>query len=218
MPFADLSGVMVHRMRLTVPFSGRWHADLALVTNTDVSGPQILNIVGIPWSCAYVRAIDFSGERGIRVVAGTGGWAQTIASKQYGPGPPQVTTQMVVNDAALACGEPSPVLDPSVPATIGNAFLRQSGAAAAVLNAILGSAWWIGSSGVVQTAPRGGTVASPFYAERVDGATGVYVIATESPQDWTPGISFAGPTVSGIVSRVTHVIDRDKLRTEVMVA
>lgn len=217
MSFCDLSGVLVYRMRLVVPFSGRWHADLVLVDATDISGPQTLNLAGVTWSCAYVREIDFAGERGVRVVAGAGGWASTIPAKQYGGGI-TVTTQMVVNDAALAAGELSPVLDPSVPSTLGNAFLRQRGAAISVLQQILGPDWWTDTDGRVQTAPRAGSVGSAFLATHVDGATGTYEIATESPSDWMPGVSFSGPTVAGTVSRVTHIIERNTFRTEVMAA
>lgn len=217
MSFCDLSGVLVHRMRLVVPFSGRWHADLVLVAAQDIAGPQTLNLAGTAWTCAYIRAIDFAGERGVRVVAGAGGWGQRIPDKQYGPGA-SITTQMVTSDAALACGEPAPVIDTSVPSTVGNAYLRQAGPAVTVLQQFLGPAWWTDTGGRVQTAPRAGTVSSAFSAIRVEGATGIYEIATEAPTDWMPGVSFSGPTVSGTVSRVTHVIDRDTFRTEVMAA
>lgn len=213
--FADLTGVMVTAMRLVVPWSGRWHADVSLIGTTDVSGMQTLNFIGVPWSCAYVRAVDFAGQRGVRVVAGRGGWSQSIPAKQYGQG--TITTQTVCADAAVACGEVAPVIDASVPSTVGSAFCRQAGAASLVLQQVLGDAWWTDTTGTVQTKPRTSQVTSPFIATQVVGAEGWYEIATESPSDWMPGASFSGPTVSGTVSRLTHVIGRDTLRTEVLV-
>jgi len=58
---------------------------------------------------------------------------------------------------------------------------------------------------------------SPFVAESAHGASGWYRIATEFPADWQPGSSFAGVTVSGIVSRVEHRIERGQFWTEVLV-
>jgi hypothetical protein len=213
--FIDLSGVLVVTMRLVIPWSGLWHADLALVQTTNVAGPQILNLIGVPWSCAYARAVDFAGQRGVRVVAGAGGWGKTIPAKQYGQG--TIATQQVCSDAAMACGEPSPVIDASVPSTVGAAFLRQSGPASLVLQQKLGDSWWADTTGTVQTKPRTGSVSSAFVATHVVGAEGWYEIATEFPGDWMPGVAFSGPTVSGTVSRVTHVLGKGTLRTEVLV-
>jgi hypothetical protein len=215
MSLADLSGIPIVSGRLTVPFSGLWHADLVLAQAQDVSGLQTLNFAGVTWQCAYVRAIDFSGERGVRVVAGRGGWRTTIPAKQYGSG--LIATATVMNDAALACNELAPVLDPGQPQTLGSAWDRQSGPASDVLQRILGSAWWADRNGVVQSSARSGTVSSPFQAMHVHGASGIYEIGSDSPNDWMPGVSFSGPTVSGVVSRVMHWIERDRLRTEVMV-
>jgi hypothetical protein len=212
---ASLSNVAIVRGHITQPFSGLWHADLLLASATDVSGPQTLLFAGVAWSCAYIRAIDFSGERGVRVVAGRGGWRTTIPGKQYGAA--GIFTRDVVNDAAAACGEPPPTLDPTIPPTVGSAWLRGAGPASDTLQRILGGLWWVDKTGVVQTSPRAGSVASPFQAMAVAGASGIYEIATDNPNEWQPGVSFSGPTVSGVVSRVMHVIEPDKLRLEVMV-
>ena len=199
-----------------MPMAGLWHADLVLSKATDIAGPQSLLFAGAIWSCAYVRAIDFAGERGVRVVAGLGGWRTAIPAKQYGAG--VIATATVVSDAALACGEPPPVIDVSVPQTVGSAFLRASGLGSTTLQAVLGSVWWADTSGVVQSRPRSGSVLSAFQAMAVDGWSGRYSIGTDAPNDWTPGVAFAGPTTSGTVSRVTHRITPTSLRTEVLVS
>lgn len=216
MPLADLSGVAVVHGLIVQPFSGLWHADLVLAQATDITGSQVINFSGVPWVCAYVRAIDFSGERGVRVVAGAAGWRKTIDSKQYGAG--VITTSLVCADAASACGELPPVIDASITPTVGTAFLRATAPASDVLQRLLGDAWWADRSGIIQTAPRGGSVSSAFQALAVKGASGIYEITSNSPNDWQPGVSFQGPTVSGTVSRVMHRIEPDRLRLEVMVS
>lgn len=215
MALADLSGVPIVRGQIEQPYSGLWHADLVLAQATDIAGTQTLNFAGTPWTCSYVREIDFAGERGVRVVAGFGGWRTQIPAKQYGGG--AVSTLGVMTDAANACGEPVPVLDPSVPISLGQGWGRQAGPASQVLNQISGPNWWADKTGVVQTSLRTGVVASQFAAISVKGASGIYEIATDFPNDWQPGVSFQGPTVSGTVSRVTHHISPNKLRTIVMV-
>lgn len=216
MSLADLSGVAITHGLITQPFSGLWHADLVLAQATDISGPQTLNFAGVPWSCAYIRAIDFSGERGVRVVAGAAGWRTVIPGKQYGAG--LVATSLVCADAAAACGELPPVIDASIPTTVGSAFLRANALAADVLQRLLGDSWWADRNGVVQTSARSGTVTSAFQAMSVKGAPGIYEISSNAPNDWQPGVSFSGPTISGTVSRVMHRIEPDRLRLEVMVA
>ena len=215
MSLVSLSGIDVVAGRLVVPFSGFWHADLLLSSATDVSGPQTLLFAGQPWACAYVRAVDFTGERGVRVIAGLAGWRKTIPFKQYGQG--VIATLQVLADAAAACGEAPPIVDASVPATVGSAFLRQTGAASLVLQQVLGSSWWTGPTGIVQTAPRLPTpITSSFQVTRVDGAEGLYEVTTDAPNDWLPGLSFQSLTASGTVSRVMHEIGRNTLRTEIM--
>jgi hypothetical protein len=217
MALADLSGIAIVHGRIVQPYSGLWHADLILATATDISGAQSLNFAGVAWICAYVRAIDFAGDRGVRVVGGFGGWRTTIPAKQYGSG--QISTLAVVADAASACGEPTPVLAASVSPFVGSGWARQAGLASQVLYQILGPNWWVNpTTGVVNTGTRTATaVTSPFQALAVHSAPGVYEIGSDKPNDWTPGVTFSGPTVNATVSRVTHIITPDKLRVEVMV-
>jgi hypothetical protein len=219
MALCDLSGVPVVRGRIVQPYSGLWHADLVLATPTDVSGQQTLNFSGTTWHCAYVRAVDFTGERGVRVVGGFGGWRTTVSAKQYGGPGASIAVLMVLADAASACGEPTPILDASVPSSVGGGWARQSGLASQVLYQILGSNWWVDRvTGVVNTGFRTGAISSSFGAMSVKGPAGVYEIVTDHPNDWQPGVSFTGPTASGTVSRLTHIITPNTLRTEVMVS
>lgn len=214
MSYATLGIAPVLVGRMVIPFAGLWHASLVLTSDTPSPGPQILTIGTSTWICSPVRDIVFSGQRGILVVGGSGGWRTSVSPKQYGQG--AIPIAGILADAATACGE----LPPVGAVGVVPAYVRKGApyAAATVLQELLGDGWWVDDTGVVQATPRlPAPVLSPFDAMSVDGAVGLYEIATESPFDWTPGATFLGTTVSGTVSRVMHAITPDRLRTEIMV-
>jgi hypothetical protein len=219
-PFAQLSGQTITRLHLVIPALGIWHADVTLATAIDVSGPQVLLLAGSTWNCAIVRAVDFAGERSVRVVGGTGGWRKSVLALQYAS-PTGVPTVTVLADAAGLVQELPPVLDPTVPSTVGTSYVRQKGPASLVLQDMQDRgvlSWWMDPTGVVQTMTRPPTpILSPFVAEAVQGQAGWYRIATETPGDWMPGGLFAGVTVSGSISRVEHRLQGQNFWTEVLV-
>lgn len=220
-PFATLSGVPVTGLHLVVPAVGIWHADVTLATAIDVPGPQTLLLSGSTWIGSVTRAVDFSGQRQVRLVGGQGGWRKPVPALEYQSNV-GVPTQTVLADAAAFVQEVPPVIDASVPFSVGNYWVRSAGAASLVLWELLRldflSQWWMDPTGVVQTMPRPSTpILSDFVVEDVVGSTGAYLIATESPGDWLPGRTFSGPTASGSISRVEHRIARGKFWSEVMV-
>lgn len=215
MSFASLSGIPIMSGRMVIPFVGAWHASLVLTLPTPSPGPQPLLIGTATWLCAPVRDVAFAGQRGVLVVGGSGGWRRSVSPKQYGQG--TVPVAAILADAAAACGEMQPV---GATGTV-SAYCRKGSPATAgtVLQELLGDAWYIDATGVVQAKPRPPKpIVSQFQAMSVDGATGIYEIATDSLGDWIPGATFSGPTVSGTVSRVMHTFAPDMIRTEVMVS
>lgn len=216
-PFAQLNGTPLTKLHLVIPALGIWHADVTASSPADMTGPQTLVLSGSTWTCATVRAIKFAGSRSARLVGGAAGWRKVVPALQY-QSPVGVPTVTVMGDAAALVGELPPVLDASVPATVGTGFVRQSGPASLVLQQIVDDDWWMDSTGVVQTMPRPATViTTEFSAEEVRGAAGWYKIATEDVGSWLPGAAFSGVTVSGSISRVEHRVDRLGLWTEVLV-
>jgi hypothetical protein len=228
--FASLSGVPVTRCRLSVPYSGIWHADVVLdrALPAPLVGPQVLVLSGSTWACAVVRTGDYAGVRSARLVGGSGGWRRLIPSVALPPpliSPIGVPVAIVLSLAsALAAELPvnlagytgSPLLGGP---PLGGAYVFQAGPMSLVLADVLRDAWYMDPIGVVQTAPRLPTlIVSPWTCTAYDGATGIYEIATDAPGDWQPGATFVGPTVSGTISRVTHVLTSGNLRTEVMVS
>ena len=217
--FADLSGTPVIACALAIPLSGMWHVDLVLDSSPPaVVGPQVLTLAGSTWSCAPIRVIAFAGRTEARLVAGNAGWRTTVTAKQY-QSPGGVVLSMVLGDLAALVQETPPVLDPSLAPTVGAGYVRQAGVASLVLQDLLGDAWWTDPTGVVQTSARPPTpITSPFTVESVHGASGRYLVATETPADWIPGATFTGPTASGTVNLVRHVLSESGFRTEIMVS
>jgi hypothetical protein len=216
--YADLTGVPIMSLALTVPMAGIWHADVVCDVTVDIAGPQVLTLSNSAWVCTPIRATDFAGRREVRLVGGQAGWRKPVPFKQY-QSPGGVPTAMVLGDTAAFVQEPPPVVDSTQAPTVGVAYVRQAGLASLVLQGLLGDAWYMSPQGIVQTAPRLPTpIVSPFTVMDVRGASGRYTIATEFPGDWAPGSVFVSPTASGTVNLVRHVLREESLRTEVMVS
>ncbi len=216
--YADLTGVPILSCAITVPMVGIWHADVICDVTIQVSGPQVLTIANSAWVCTPIRDISFSGRREVRLVGGQAGWRKQVPFKEYNS-PGGVPTAMVLADAAAFVQEPPPVVDPTQPPTVGQAYVRQAGLASQVLQNVLGDAWYMSQQGIVQTAPRLPTpIVSPFTVMDVRGASGTYLIATEFLSDWVPGSLFIAPQAQGKINRIRHVLREHELRTEVLVA
>ena len=215
--FASLNGLPVYKLALVLPAVGIWHADIEVAEQIDAPGVQSLIFSGTPYTCAAIRTTDFAGTHNVRVVGGTGGWRKPVLPKQYAS-PAGIPTAVVLSDLAATVQELPPVVDPTVPPTIGTGFLRQ-GPASLVLWQLLGNAWYMDNTGTIQTAPRLGVpIATPFQTIEVHGAPGVYEIVTDFPASWLPGMTFVSPTASCTVSRVMHTATGSSLKTEVMVS
>lgn len=205
-----LAGVNVKHAELHVPSTGLWHLDVALVDAPD-PGASGLKFVYQNFSatCAALRSLNFAGERGLRLIAGAGGWRKTIGPRQYQG--QQVALSTVVKDAAIDCGELTPVVTPDQTFT---AYIRAQGPAIRVLDYVPN--WWADFDGRVQSAPRVTTpITSDFVLLDVDRAAGKYTIATDNLQDWTPGRTFATGQISGTVVRVYHEFTNTQVRTYV---
>ena len=219
--FASLSGLPIVAATVVFPWAGVWHADIRLDRAIGPSaGPQILTLSDLVMPCAVVRAIDFTGARGVRVVGGTGGWRTFVPPLQY-QSPTGVPVALVASDAAALVLEVPPVIGPTVAPTTGPTFVRQGGAASLVLQSLFADGWWMNFLGVVQVTPRLPTpIVAPFDLLDANGARGIYRVASQGDilTPWVPGAKFLGPTMTspGTVNRVTHVIEGSRVRTEIL--
>lgn len=209
----SLNPSLVLSARLVLPFSGLPQLDLVLVDGgVEVTGPQTFVLDTISVTCTAIRVLDEVGRTGARLVGGRAGWRVQATAKQY----TNVLASDVVSDAAIAAGEAVPVV--ATDATLPSYFRCASDVWSTCLDDIFGDAWWMDLTGTVQTAARDtSTVPSAFQCLRVDGAMGLYVLGVDVLADWLPGRSFSNDVVSGTISRVTHVLDGDSVRTEVLV-
>lgn len=214
--FCQLNGTPCQRAYINFPFAGFWHADVKLVNTVDVTGPQTLIFGGLTLTCAVYRAINFAGARGIRLIGGNGAWRNQIPPLYY-QNPGGVLASLVLSDAATACGELAPAVAPDF--VVGTSYTRSAVRASTTLNDVLGNTWWLSNGGQVQNATRPSpAIVSEFIPTQVRGAAGLYTIATEVPEDWVPGATFVGPTVSGTISRVMFQVEGIAVRTEVLAA
>ncbi len=162
--YAALNGTPVTRARIVLPLTGIWHADVWLDRVVDVSGSQTL-AVG-PWSgtCSVLRAIDFAGQRMLRLVGGAGKWPSIPTTPLFWAGA-QLST--ILGDVASAVGEQVNVVsDRTV-----SPFYVMDGAtpASTVLQDLAGDGWWMDLAGVTQIGTRPTpTIASPFTLRDVE--------------------------------------------------
>lgn len=205
---ATLAGVNVTHAEIHIPATGLWHLDVALQDAPDVgTAPMQFIFQSLTLSCAPVRSINFAGERGLRLVAGVGGWRQIIPPRQYAG---TVSLSTVVADAAAAVGEPSPVLASDV--ALGSACIRSQGPAVRVLDLL--PLWWADFTGTVQSKTRDtSAITSAFTLMNVDRSAGRATIATDNLQDWTPGRTFSTAQLGGTINRVMHEIHANHVHT-----
>lgn len=205
---ATLAGVNVVHAEIHIPASGLWHLDVALQDAPDVgTAPMQFVFQSLTLACAPVRTINFAGQRGLRLVAGVGGWRVTLPPRQYAG---SVSLSTVVTDAASEVGELTPVLATDV--ALGTAYVRSQGPAVRVLDLL--PLWWTDFTGSVQSKARDATpITSTFSLLDVERATGRVSIATDSIQDWTPGRTFSTTPLGGTIGRVMHEIHASHVRT-----
>ena len=210
--FAGLDDIPIMRGQVTIPAYGIWHADLWLDREVALSGQVRLALADISALATVVRVIGFLGQTGVRIVGGYGGWRTSVPGLQYAAAT-GLSLRTVLAHTAADVGE----LVDAADTAIGTAYVRAVGPASRVLQSLIPGAWYVGFDGVTYAAPRpAGVVANRFMTMDVSQPAGGYTVATDSPGEWLPGRTFAGPSTSGVISRVQHQIENATLRTQVL--
>jgi hypothetical protein len=201
---AALDGNAVTRVRVMVPAWGRPWADVDLVDDVALTGVQTLTLADVTLS-GHVYGGAYNGRASYRMVAGAGGWGETIAAKSYNDDL-GVKQARVLEDAAAAVGETLS----GAPTTRGpRHFAREAGPASEVLNAIAPRAWYVGLDGVTYFGTRD---ASAYTGDGVrlrnDPGARVLEVATEEIATLVPGVSVDGsdPAVD-----VEYILDETRL-------
>lgn len=207
----DLNGTRVIEATLWIPWHGRWMLDVRLDLPVELSGAVTFSVAGAgTWRGSVLRAGVEAGSTRARIVGGAGGWGDTLPKRAYvGP----VKRSLVISDAAKECGESvSVAADATLPA-----YVRAAGPASRVLD---GVPWYVDAAGVTQVRERAaGVVASEF--EFVSGhfGRGLVVVASDAPQDWLPGRTFASVRLSRrTIATVRHVWAGTRARSHVYCA
>jgi hypothetical protein len=213
--FAQANERRVYELTLTIPSRGLWTADAKLDTGDAFTATSVtLTLAGLSMVGAVYRTGSYSGVTWLRLVGGAGGWHQTI-EKDFYQNPFGLQLAPIATDAARLVGETVQV---STNPNIGTFYVRQRGPAVRVLNH-LATSWYPLPSGVTfigaRTTPR---ITSRFdvLPEGTNLGQGSVTIATDFPEQWTPGCLFSSNTLSERqASIVTHRLTSDRLRTEV---
>lgn len=212
--FAEISGNRVVSGSICILALGVWYADMLLDQSVQMSGPQTVSLGPLQMKGTSVIDGAFTGSTRVRVVGGAAGWRRTIPAKSY-QHDLGVKKSTVIGDAARAVGETVSIAKDGI---LGSAFVRQGGPASRVLNQV-GDIWYVRADGVTVIGPRDDTkIVSEFSVISAQLAVGQLVVATDNPQDWTPGRKFATETISErTLSAVMHKLDKDQFRTEAWV-
>ena len=213
--FCSLNERRAYELNLTIPTRGLWTADAKLDTGGAFADTSVtLVLAGLTLVGAVYRTGSFSGVTWVRLVGGAGGWHQTIGERFY-KNPFGLQLAPIATDAANAVGETVQV---AADVSVGSFYVRRRGPAIRVLNQLAAS-WYALPSGVTFIGPR----TTPRIASRFDVlsdgtslARGAVAIATDFPEQWTPGCLFTSPTLTERqASIVTHRLTPERLRTEV---
>lgn len=213
MTYAAVNGMPIVRGRIHVPGWGIWHADLWTDGDLAIGASvriELANLVGVG---TVVRDVAWTGQRGVRVVGGAGGWRRAVSAQEYA-NPGGLTMATIAQDTATDVGETVVVATDRL---VGTQWMRSAGQASDALYALAESEWWVGLDGVTRIGARPtGAVVSVFTATGSDQPASIVTVATEYPADWLPGKTYQGTSVGGTIDRVTHHISAKTVRTEVV--
>lgn len=138
-----IDGIPLARVRLVVPGTGPWHAHVE-IAETDAAAPtgRVALKIG---DASLSGTVDsnhsgtFGGMRGVRILAGGGGWGKAISAAKY-HNDAGVQARVVADEAAAAAGETLGAF--TAPARLGADFAREAGAASHALEAAIGNTPW----------------------------------------------------------------------------
>ncbi len=203
---------IVTKAEIRIPMLGIWEGEVDVQDPAVATGACTLVLAGLTLRGTIRRAAAWHGVFRAKVVGGADGWAKQIDSAGY-HALTGVKASTLARDAARAVGETVEVAEDF---TVGNSYARERCPASRVLG-WLDRPWFMRPDGVTVIGPRpAGVVASSF--EVIDGApeTGIYTVATEHPEDFVPGRTFASATIPSTTIRgVVHRVDGGHLRTEI---
>jgi hypothetical protein len=137
----------------SMPHSGAWFLDAALVSDAPASGRVSCEVQGLLLSGTVVpeESGTFGLQRKVRVVGGANGWQRLVRARGY-HNDAGVSAELVAKDAARDCGETLASFEARA-RTLGADFARKAGPASAALEIASGGFnWWVEPDGTTRVA------------------------------------------------------------------
>lgn len=210
MTWASLNGQQVLSARVTIPYYGRWVADVAVAIAATTPTSNALTLGDLVLNGYEFRSTDYAGQFLARLAGGAGGWGKQVAPRAY-QSPAGIRLSLVLGDVAREVGE-SVVVDSAADVLFGSYYIREAGPASRVLRQLAGGVWWVAPDGTTHVGARDtSAIASHFDVIKYDGSRGLVEVATETLVDWMPGRTFTAPTLpsSLVVGSVTHTVTNE---------
>lgn len=189
---ATMNGTRVTTARVDIPAWGCWYADVALDGEVTIAPGTAATLVisDLTLVGTVLSGGPAKGRSDYRVVAGKGGWGQTIGRESYATDD-GVKLATVLGDAARLVGETLAPISRSF--TVGPAFTRVEGPAAHLLERLAPQAWYIDEAGTTRLGRR---AAAPYKDVAthgpVDHARRTVTLAAERIATILPGIVVDG--------------------------
>lgn len=214
---ATVAGLNLLQGTVSLPLTGRWHADVRLAPKQGdapvaLSGAVTMDLDGVSFSGTVLRSGPGDGSLGARVVGGKGGLDKFLPDKWYKGSP---TVGRIVNDILRETGEVlSTQSSQSVLLAPLAAWERASGSGGRALSLLLesqGASWRMLDDGTVLiVSTESWPVVSPEHVLIQELPTpGAFLIAPVGKPDLVPGVTFLGQRIN----YVEHEIDEGKIRT-----
>lgn len=202
MSAAALNGKRCTSARATIPAWGCWFADVSVDGEHTITGAATLKIADLTLVGTILSGGAQHGRSTFRMVAGAGGWGQTIPEKPYA-NDAQVKHATVIGDAAAECGETVATISSTL--RTGPAYVRQEGPASSVLNLLAPEAWYIDEAGTTRLGARaaGALVGKVTRIAPIDKALGKVVLAADSIATILPGVVVDGMTAVDVTHEIT---------------
>lgn len=199
---ATLSGHRITSGKVHIPGWGFAHGEVSLDGEVTLTGSVTLKIADLTMVCSVVSGGAMKGRSTYRIVAGAGGWGQTIPAKSYAnDANDKVST--VLGDAAREVGET--IEDIANTVRVGANFQRPEGPASRVLQMVSRGAWYVDETGVTRLGTRatGALVGNVTRVAPVDLARGKVVLAAESIATILPGLVVDGLTAQDVTHEIS---------------
>lgn len=217
-----VNGIPASQVRLLVPATGLWQAEVLFPEPPNLTGPVSLEIDGVTWlgTVADEQSGTFATRAHLTIVGGRGGWRRILGAKhEHDDG--TLSRAALAQKVAAEAGE-SIVVDSSLGALpVGVDWVRRAGPASTQLEQLFPEAsWWVDNAGVTQVGTRPlRDVSAVVTVLEYSSAERHAELGVDSTLDALPGCSFLDPRAEGslfVIGDLEYEIGEESIRAYVM--